>query len=461
MKQNSNGYRPAGKERVGLVARVVAARLIEAVVSNNASFDSLCDEETGLAALRALPLHDRRLARAIAVTAIRQRAVIIAALKTLLDRPLPKKAEHLAATLHAAAAQILFMSVPESAAVNLAVTAVSEDARSRRFAPLTNAVLRRLCENREELSVLSPPARECLNPFLASQLASDHGRERLKAISEAIRLEPAIDLTIASHVTPERIAALAGEMDAAILPNGTFRLRNKTEDLRLLPGYAEGEWWVQDAAASLPVRMLGAVRGLKIADLCAAPGGKTAQLASAGARVTALDISARRMERLRENLARLRLEAELVQADLLEWQPGPVFDAVILDAPCTATGTMRRHPEIAWNVDAEQVSKLANLQREMIMAASRMVKPGGLLVYINCSILKQEGEDILAAINKADGELRHSRLVKGELAGADFAINGQGALRTLPGDRFGDSPEQLGMDGFFACRFEKTITPTA
>ncbi|MCB1428564.1 MAG: RsmB/NOP family class I SAM-dependent RNA methyltransferase [Nitratireductor sp.] len=458
LNKNSNGYRPAGRDRVGLAARVVGSMLVEMVLSKNASLDALCDEAGGLAALRALPLHDRRLARAIAVTALRQRPVILAALNSLLDRPLPRKAEHLLATLQVAAAQILFMNVPQSAAVNLAVTAVSEDVRSRRFAPLANAVLRRLADDREALSMLVPAPRDSFNSFLSAQLASDHGRERLRAISEAIRIEPAIDLTIGGHVSAERRSVLMHELDAAVLPNETFRLRNKVDDLKLLPGYSEGEWWVQDAAASLPARMLGEVAGLKVADLCAAPGGKTAQLASAGALVTAVDKSARRMKRLRENLARLRLEAELVEADLLEWKPGPVFDAVILDAPCSATGTMRRHPEIAWNVEAEQVNALARLQHEMIMAASAMVKPGGTIVYVNCSILKREGEDLLAAIIRADCGLRHVRLSAGELAGADFAINGQGALRTLPGDRFGERAEELGMDGFFACRFETVGT---
>ncbi|MEZ5871415.1 MAG: transcription antitermination factor NusB [Nitratireductor sp.] len=453
MNAIKSGYRPSGKERAGLGARIVAARLIEQVVTRGASFDTLFDEDTGLAALKALPLHDRRLARAIAVTAIRQRAVISAALATLLDRPLPRKAEHLHSTLQAAAAQILFMNVPESAAVNLAVTAVSEDPRSRRFAPLANAVLRRISDDKVRLSQLLPAPRDCFTRFLADSLARDHGRERLRAISEAIRVEPTIDLTLASTVQDRRREQLRDGLDAVELPNGSFRLREKTDDIRKLPGFEEGEWWVQDAAASLPVKLLGKVEGMSIADLCAAPGGKTAQLASAGARVTALDISQRRLLRLGENLARLKLQAEIVTGDLLEWNPGAIFDAVILDAPCSATGTMRRHPEIAWNCEAEKLAKLVALQTDMIHAARRLVKPGGLLVYVNCSILKQEGEDLLAAISKAENGLTLSPLAKGEITGADFAINGQGALRTLPGDRFDETPESVGMDGFFACRF--------
>ena len=214
---------------------------------------------------------------------------------------------------------------------------------------------------------------------------------------------------------------------------------------------------MQDAAASLPARLLGDVGGLEVADLCAAPGGKTLQLAAAGARVTAVDISGARLERLKENLARTALGAEIVEADILEWRPGRQFDAVLLDAPCSANGTMRRHPDIIWNRTPGDVESLVDLQKRLLAAATGMVRPGGLLVYANCSILKAEGEDRLAAIKSELPQLQHLALTPDEFPVMREWINGQGALRTLPcdlpHDGFAGPAWQGGMDGFFACRF--------
>ena len=239
-----------------------------------------------------------------------------------------------------------------------------------------------------------------------------------------------------------------------MLPTGSIRLANLPASVPDLPGFAEGAWWVQDVAASLPVRLLGDVSGMEVADLCAAPGGKTMQLAAAGARVTAVDISAQRLERLRENLSRVKLEAEIVETDITEWRPGRRFDAVLLDAPCSATGTMRRHPDIAWNRTPENLAELVGLQERLIACAAAMVKPGGLVVYANCSILKAEGEDLLAKFEREKREFVHSLLSADEFPIPGEWINGQGALRTMPFHLPADPEREGGMDGFFASRFK-------
>ncbi len=447
-----NEYRPALKERVGLAARKSAALLIGAVIDDQRSLDKLTADETGLAALRLLPAHDRALARAIATTALRRRGEIGQALDAMLDRKPPQKARHLLHTLHAAAAQILFMHVPDSAAVDLAVTAISEDGRTQRFAAMTNAVLRRLAREKEALS-LDRGAKGVFPKWLADALRTDHGKENADAIAAAILDEPSIDLTLSPALPQSGRIALVEELGATVLPTGSVRLTAETP-VRQLPGYTEGAWWVQDAASAIPARLLGDVKGLSVADLCAAPGGKTAQLAAAGGRVIAVDQSGQRLKRLNENLSRLKLSAQTVEADILQWQPGQLFDAILIDAPCSSTGTLRRHPDIIWSKSPQDVAVLAGLQEQMIRKAALWLKPGGTLVYSNCSVLKQEGEDILARLVAAPQGLVPFPVKPGEIPGIDGLINGQGALRTLPShwpNR--ENPRLAGLDGFFACRF--------
>jgi 16S rRNA (cytosine967-C5)-methyltransferase len=440
-------YRPAGRERAGLAARKVAARIIGLVVDEGRSLDKATSDDGGLAALRLLPAHDRALARAIATAALRHRGEILQALDAMLDRKPPQKARHLLHTLHAAAAQILFLNVPDSAAVDLAVTAISEDGRTTRFAALANAVLRRLSRDKDTLS-FDRSARGVFPPWLAAELRTDHGRETADAIAAAILEEPGVDLTL-KH----------GSCNAAILPDGQIL---PTGSLRVLaggsvdalPGYAEGLWWVQDAASAIPARLLGDVAGLDVLDLCAAPGGKTAQLAAAGGRVTALDQSPARLDRLRQNLSRLSLKAQVICADVLTHEPGRKFDAILLDAPCSSTGTIRRHPDVMWTKTREDVATLSQLQERMIRRAATWLKPGGRLVYANCSLLKAEGENLLAKLAADPQGLVPLPVTSSEIAGLAGLINGQGALRTLPSHwPNSENPKMAGLDGFFACRF--------
>lgn len=215
-----------------------------------------------------------------------------------------------------------------------------------------------------------------------------------------------------------------------------------------LPGYEEGAWWVQDAAAALPARLLGDVAGKRVGDLGAAPGGKTAQLAAAGARVTAVERSERRLERLRGNLARLRLAADLVAADAARWRPGEPFDAVLLDAPCSSTGTLRRHPDVAWLKTPDDVAKLAVAQTTLLAAAVDMVRAGGTVVYCVCSLQPEEGPQRIDALIATGAPVRRMPIAPDEIGGLAEAITAEGDLRTLP-CHLGDAG---GMDGFYAAR---------
>jgi 16S rRNA (cytosine967-C5)-methyltransferase len=221
-----------------------------------------------------------------------------------------------------------------------------------------------------------------------------------------------------------------------------------------LPGYQEGEWWVQDAAAALPARLLGDVRGLAVADLCAAPGGKTAQLAHAGARVIAVDRSEARLARLRENLARLKLSAETVVADATVWNAGH-FDAVLIDAPCSSTGTIRRNPDVPWLKFEADLAALTALQRALIDQAARLVKPGGLMVYCTCSLEPEECQQIVAGLLDRNSDFRRRPIDANEIGGLAELINGNGELRTLPHHLPDSDPRMSGLDGFYAARIEK------
>jgi len=225
----------------------------------------------------------------------------------------------------------------------------------------------------------------------------------------------------------------------------------------MLPGFSEGQWWVQDAAAALPVRLFGDIKGQRIADLCAAPGGKTAQLIHAGAEVTALDRSPNRVARLRDNLARLSLDAQTVVADAAEWSGnGALFDGILIDAPCTATGTIRRHPDVAWLKQESDIGALTTLQRRLLQHALTLLKPGGTLVYCTCSLEPEEGEQAVAALLAAETGVRRAPIDAGEVAGLTELITADGDLRTLPCHMPHIDPRLGGLDGFYAARLVKT-----
>ncbi len=348
------------------------------------------------------------------------------------------------ALLRLGAVEMLALGEAAHGVVDAAVELAKRDRATVRLAGLVNAVLRRVAREGPELWEGFEHGRLNAAGWLTRALRADWGRKTATAIAEA-HLRPApVDLTPRDGDA----AALAARLGGAALPTGSVRL-DRPGMISHLPGFAEGEWWAQDAAAAVPARLAGPGKGRRALDLCAAPGGKTMQLAAAGWRVTALDASAARMGRLSENLERTGLAAETVVADALDWRAEP-FDLVLLDAPCSATGTIRRHPELPRLRDDSGLSALTELQGKMLDAAWALTAPGGTLIYATCSLLKAEGEERAAAFAEAHAEAV-ARPVTAEEAGDAALVSEAGAFRARP-DFW---PERGGLDGFFAARFSR------
>jgi 16S rRNA (cytosine967-C5)-methyltransferase len=435
----------------GLAARKAAAKLLAVVIDAKTPLDGLTDNDNGHPHYLSLDMRDRSLVRAILTTALRFRVSIGKLLSRRLERPLPPNATALQHILHVAAAQILFLDIPDSAAVDIAVTHAKSDPRTARFAALVNGVLRSLARGKEEQ--LAPTLATTLDApaWFADRLTAAYGKDKAVAILAMHRVEAPVDFSVKSNAE-----LWAERFGGIVLPTGGVRVGKLAANVSDLPGFAEGEWWVQDAAASLPARLLGDVAGKTVADLCAAPGGKTAQLVLTGADVTAIDASKNRLTRLAHNLERLRLEAKIVQADILNYAPDELFDAILLDAPCSSTGTVRRHPDVPWTKSPADIEKLAALQARMLAAAVRLVKPGGRIVFSNCSLDPSEGEELYRAFLAGTTNVEHEPIRPGEIAGADEFLTGEGTLRTTPADMQLGSPGISGLDGFFAARFRRT-----
>ena len=431
----------------GQAVRVVAANLLTHVVDNQANLDDLTDSFRGYAPFLKLEARDQLLAKAIVLATLRNKTRIEECLKKSWQRKPPEKARFLNHVLETAAAQILYMDVPESAAVNVGVTAIRADPRTTRFASFTNAVLRNITRQKTEI-LASYANHSIFSGWMQKMLVRDFGKEKTAQISSVLSLEPVIDL----QGNPD---ALEHIVDSIALPGSGKRLTNQLP-IHQIAGYQDGGWWVQDIAAAQPAKLLanamGTTIGKTIADLCAAPGGKTMQLAASGANVVAVDISGRRIGRIVENLRRTKLKAQIIEADILTWQPEEKFDGVLLDAPCSATGTIRRHPDILWNTSRENLTELIQLQKALIEKAASLIKPGGILVYANCSLFKDEGENLVANLEGNNLDLDPIR--PEELPGLESCINGQGTFRALPHLLKLEPQEKSGMDGFFAARFK-------
>lgn len=430
------------QQRAGAASRNAALRLLRDVLEKSRPLD-----EAWAAALApgrpldSLSSRDRAFARQLVATTLRRLGQIDDALRRCMDRPLARGARPAQLPLRLAAAQLLFLNTPPHAAVDGAVAQVR---RLGRLAGLVNAVARRLARDAD--SILKDQDAERLNcpDWLWRSWEAVYGEENLRAMVSAMLAEPDLHLSVRSDT-----AAWADRLHATVLPTGTLR-RDGGGRIEDLPGYAEGGWWVQDAAAALPARLLGDLAGRDALDLCAAPGGKTAQLAAAGARVTALDISPGRLARVAENLDRLKLPARLVEADATTWRPDAPADAILLDAPCTSTGTIRRHPDI-WHLKRpEDVAQMAALQDRLLDAACEMLAPGGMLVFCTCSLQPEEGPERIAALLARDPTMRRSAIPDDFFSGLPAIIDSAGDLRTLP-------HHHGGMDGFFASRLVRDV----
>jgi 16S rRNA (cytosine967-C5)-methyltransferase len=412
--------RDPAKEIQGLAARQAAMRLLDAVLRRGETLD-----QASAATSRLLTTSDQALARAIASEVLRWLCDLDAFIDSATRQRLADDAKA-RTVLRLMLAQWLRLDTPPHAVVATAL-------------PLLAGGPRRLAHG-----VFGALVRQAIrlpeSPTLPASVIARWG-ERAGAIAAGLAEPPLLDLTLRDAATTSEWAERLGGQSLA---PGHVRLPRGTA-VTDLAGYAEGTWWVQDLAASLPVRLLGAGEGRRVLDLCAAPGGKTLQLAAAGWQVTSLDISDRRLERLRESLARIGLSAEVVVADALEWEPGQAFDAVLLDAPCTATGTARRHPDVLHRIAPRHISEMAALQQRLIEHAARWLEPSGQLVYTVCSLEPEEGEEQAAKARLAPVPVSHEELPEWVLPTHD------GWLRTDPGML----AEHGGMDGFFTARFRR------
>ena len=425
----------APNDAAGLPARAAALDLLTAALGSRAGMD----EGLTHPALAALDGRDRAFARALVMATLRHLGPIDAALQSKVRKPPPDKVVQV---LRLGVAQAFLLKTPPHAAVGTSVDLVAQDRGLQMFKGLVNAVLRGL--------VREPPALddpELLAPsWLYARWRAAFGPDEARRIAAIIAQEPATDLSLKD---PARAAALAAELDGEILTGGTLRT-SRRGDLAAWPGFAEGGWWVQDASAAIPARLLAVQPGETALDLCAAPGGKTLQLAAAGAQVTAVDRSAPRLKRVAENLARTGLSAETVAADAATWPDRRTFDAVLLDAPCSATGTFRRHPDVLWAAKPSDVAGLAAVQSKLLDAAARRTKAGGRLVYCVCSLEPEEGEGQVAAFLGRTPAVALDPIQAGEDGAPVASVRPDGSLRILPHHTEG------GTDGFYVARFRKS-----
>lgn len=429
-------------------ARAVALDILSAVVDRHISLDAAL---AGSAALNTLSPRDRAFARLLVTTTLRRLGQIDALINEKLSRPLPKRQTQVRAALRLGVAQLVFLGTPAHAAVDGSVNLVRRRGRAG-MSGLVNAVLRALARETPLTGIASASGSDLNTPaWLRQSWRDTYGAETAAAIMAAHAAEPPLDLTLAPGVDAP---AWAARLDGELLPTGTLRRRGGGL-IGELAGYADGAWWVQDAAAALPAKLFEEVRGRHVIDLCAAPGGKTAQLAAAGATVTAVDISAERLRLVDENMKRLGLAAETVCADATQFAPAAPVDAILLDAPCSSTGTIRRHPDIAWLKTASDVAAAATLQARLLDAALTMLAPGGTLVYAVCSLQPEEGPAQIEALLARTDVVARAPIGVGEVTGIDQlsppAVTDQGDLRTLP-CHLADAG---GMDGFYVARLKR------
>lgn len=431
----------------GLAARRIAVDIVDGVLRRRLPLDEQLSGKSAHFGLATLAERDRALTRRLVATVLRRLGTLRHLVGGFLDKGFPAEAPRIETILLIGAAQILWLDVPDHAAVDLSVRLAQADRRGARYAGLVNAVLRRVAESRGTFDAAD--ASRDTPAWLMARWQKTYGDDTARAIAQANGHEPALDITVKADA-----ASWAEHLHGDVLPTGTVRTLAHGA-ISLLPGFAEGVWWVQDAAASIPARLFGDIAGKDVCDLCAAPGGKTAQLASAGAKVTAVDRSPARIARLKENFARLKLDVETVAADALEWRPGKTFDAVLLDAPCTATGTIRRHPDVPWLKSENDLGVLTPLQSKLLDRAIDLVRPGGTLVYCTCSLEPEEGEAQIAALLARDSRVARNPIATAEVFGHAEFVTQAGDLRTLPHYLPDDDPRWAGLDGFFAARLTR------
>lgn len=438
---------PETSHEPGLPARLAAQRLVAAVLTKARALDEAFADEAAKGALRDAAPADRSFARAIAATTLRRLGEIDAILARLIEKPLPKRAGLTQAILRTAIAEILFLGVKPHAAVDLAVEAAAQDKDARHFKALVNAALRRLTRETDTLREGIDPERVSLPDWLWKSWTKTYGEDTARAIIRAQWAEPPLDISVKPSEDRVRWAERLG---ARLMPTGTLRL-DAGGRIEALAGFDEGAWWVQDMAAAIPATLLGDVAGREVLDLCAAPGGKTLELAARGAHVTALDRSAPRLDRLRQNLARTKLDAAILTGDAALFAPGRTWDLILLDAPCTATGTARRHPDVIHAKTPADRDRLSALQTRLLDRTATLLSPGGTLIYCTCSLERQEGPDQIERFLYRHPDFSRRPVEAAELGGLASLVTADGDLRTLPCQL----TEAGGMDGFYAARLTR------
>lgn len=396
---------------------------------------------------------DQAFTRQLVLMTLRYKGLADRVIKTRLSRPIPDKYHDVMWILRLGVVQLLWMRVPDYAAVNSSVV-LAKQCDFQMHSALVNAVLSGVAREREYvMEDLAQEAQYVLPLWLWRRWSAQYGEAKASLMAESLLLDPQLDISVKLSCVDD---VDVEELEAVRLPSGSIRRALSGTDVPALQGFAEGKWWVQDAAAAIPARLLGDVAGLRIVDACAAPGGKTAQLASAGAQVIAVDMAAERLARLRENMKRLSFtsQVEVVCENALDWQPEQLVDGVLLDAPCSATGTLRRHPEGLWQKKEEDVARLVLLQRDLLRAASAWLKPEGVLVYATCSLEYEEGEGQIASFCQENTHMVVAPITQREAVGLGIPkqwITKQGMLRILPHYW----QEYGGVDGFFAARLKR------
>ena len=431
-------------EKPGLKARRAAISLLQGVTLDQQPLDQLLETNSEF---RELEGRDRSFAHALVASSLRHGGEIKSVLGKFLAKPLPRSSGMAVDILTIATAQLLFMDVGPHAAIDLSVDLAKQDRKAQHFSGLINAVLRKIStDGKAVLGELDGP-RLNTPGWLWEQWSAAYGEQTTREIASSHLLEAPLDISV-----KDRAEYWATQLQGELLPTGTIRISSTDKNLQDLPGFNTGDWWVQDVASALPAKLLGGIKGQSVLDLCAAPGGKTAQLAAAGALVTAVDDSVSRMSRLRENLARLKLSATTLLADVLALPTDALYDNVLLDAPCSATGTIRRHPDLVYLKSPQQLGSLAALQQKMLEHAAALVKPGGTLVYCTCSLSPLEGERQVFKFLRAHENFALSPIRPENLARQTQFITPAGLMRCLPSMAIGSS---TGLDGFFAARLDR------
>ena len=430
---------PSPRDNSSLASRRLAAFAVKEVMENNQPLEQVL---AGQPQYRALEGRDRAFVRLIAATTFRRMGQIDVALKPFV-RQRPTKLVY--AALQTATAQLLYLGTPAHAAVGETVSMLKSRGSSKGFANMANAVLRNIVDQGPKLAGAQPP-KVNIPGWIRGEWERAYGRQAGRKMSAQLMKDPVLDVSVKSDPS-----GWAEKLDGEVIGASSVRL-GKIGDVPALEGFDDGEWWAQDVAATLPVEILGDVAGKRVLDMCAAPGGKTMQLAARGALVTALDKSEGRLERVKKNLERTKLTADIVCADALDWTPdGELFDVVLLDAPCSATGTFRRHPDVLYNRTPKDVSNLVRLQDKLLAKAAEFVKPGGTLIYCTCSLMPKEGQPRVDTFLQNVPDFRLIPIIEATgLALPEDAFSG-GSLRSLPYYL----EDKGGMDGFFIAQLER------